>query len=96
MDTSSIETTELLMNLMYIRCPHDGIMIKNQYMQYIQLTNDYNSNHTINIGVNYLSCLEVMISKLDKVIKQTDRPILMRTIEYKGLYREESTKIEYI
>ena len=73
-----------------------GIMIKNQYMQYIQLTNDYNSNHTINIGVNYLSCLEVMISKLDKVIKQTDRPILMRTIEYKGLYREESTKIEYI
>jgi hypothetical protein len=90
MDTSGIETTELLMNLMYIHisCMCGDMMIKNQYMQHICISNYFEPIRTIDIGVNYLSCLEVTVNELDKVIKQTDRPILMRTIRYKCLRME--------
>jgi hypothetical protein len=99
-DALNVVCTELFKNLMYIHIlniDYDSrIIIKNQYIQYILLSNNWNDFRIININVNYLSCLDSIINKLDKVIKQTNRPILMRTMEYIGFSRKANIKIEYI
>ncbi len=100
-DAFSIEFTESFKNLMYIHILcidmyDNGITIKNQYIQYICLLNSPNVHCPININVNYLNCLDGIATRLDNIIKQSDKPILMRTIEHIYLSRKANIKIEYI